>query len=66
MAGAKCPKCSNATFFETPSGKKCSSCDYEMRVPPNSGKGGRGEKCSNCNSYTVFNAKCTKCGATYR
>ena len=65
MAGAKCPKCHELTFFSTPSGRKCSHCGYEMKVPANSGKGGRGDLCSNCKKYTVFDGKCRNCGATY-
>lgn len=67
MAGAKCPKCGELTFFNTPSGRKCSNtdCNYEMKVPPNDGKGGKGLKCPNCGTYTVFNSKCTKCGAVF-
>jgi len=30
------------------------------------GKGGRGQKCSNCGQFTVFNNKCRSCGAIYQ
>lgn len=60
-----CPKCGKMTFFETPTGRRCSKCEYTMTLPVNEGKGGRGYKCSNCGKYTVFNNKCSNCGATY-
>lgn len=65
MAGKVCPQCSKQTFFPTASGRECTSCGHKMIVPPNNGKGGSGRKCSNCNKQTVFNNKCTNCGATY-
>lgn len=65
MAGKECPKCKEATFFTTSSGRKCSKCGYTMIVSPNDGKGGKGQKCSNCAEYKVFNGKCNGCGATY-
>lgn len=65
MAGKMCPKCGKATFFETPTGRECSKCGASMKNPANSGKGGMGRKCSNCGKSTVFNNKCTSCGATY-
>ena len=65
MAGMKCPKCSEFTFFETPKGRKCTKCGYEMVVPPNQGKGGKGALCTHCGEYRVFNGKCAGCGATY-
>ncbi len=65
MAGKLCPNCNKLTFFETNTGRKCSKCGYEMNLPINSGKGGKGTKCSNCGKFTVFNNKCTECGASY-
>ena len=65
MAGKECPKCGELTFFPTGTGRQCSKCGYEMKVPPNEGKGGKGRCCSNCGEYKVFNGKCTGCGATY-
>ena len=67
MAGKLCPNCNELTFFKTTgANRKCSHCGYEMIVPPNEGKGGRGKKCSNCGKMTVFDNKCTNCGAVYR
>ena len=37
-----------------------------MTLPANNGKGGRGQKCSNCNKLTVFDGKCRNCGAQYK
>ncbi len=65
MAGKLCPNCEKATFFATNDGRKCTNCGYTMTIAPNAGKGGRGKKCSNCGRMTVFNDKCTHCGATY-
>lgn len=65
MAGQKCPKCGESTFYETTNGRKCSKCGYTMYVPPNGGKGGLGKKCNACGRQTVFNGKCTNCGAKY-
>jgi len=66
MAGRLCPKCGKWTFFETPIGRECTKCGYKMNVPPNNGKGGQGKKCYNCGKNTVFNGKCTNCGAYYK
>ena len=66
MPGMMCPKCGKMTFFQIPTGRKCSKCGYEMFVPPHNGKGGLGKRCHNCGKNTVFNEKCTSCGATYR
>lgn len=66
MAGKMCPKCGKYTFFENTSGRKCSKCGYTMILPANNGKGGRGQKCSNCNKLTVFDGKCRNCGAQYK
>lgn len=66
MPGMRCPKCGEQTFFQTPKGRKCSKCSYEMTTLPNSGKGGQGKRCFNCGRNTVFNGKCTKCGAVYK
>ena len=65
MAGKVCPNCGEQTFFEKTFGRECSRCGHKMILPPNSGKGGRGQKCSNCGKLTVFNSKCTNCGAKY-
>lgn len=66
MAGMKCPKCGKFTFFETSTGRKCSSCGHTMFVPPNGGMGGKGKLCLNCYKNTVFNGRCTNCGAIYK
>ena len=66
MAGKLCPRCGKYTFFESTSGRKCSKCGYTMTLPANEGKGGRVQKCSNCNKLTVFNGKCRNCGAQYK
>ena len=63
MAGKLCPKCGNLTLFESPSGRKCSKCPYEVVFPPNNGKGGRGYKCPLCGHFTMFYGKCSNCGA---
>jgi tRNA(Ile2) C34 agmatinyltransferase TiaS len=39
MPGKLCPKCSQLTFFEAKTGRKCSKCGYTMTVPPNEGRG---------------------------
>lgn len=65
MAGARCPKCKEFTFFETSIGRECTKCGYKMIVPVNSGKGGKGQRCSNCKKFTVFEGKCRDCGAIY-
>ena len=67
MAGKLCPNCNELTFFKTTGeNRKCSKCGYEMIVPPNAGKGGRGKKCANCGKLTVFNNKCSNCGAPFK
>lgn len=66
MAGKMCPECGEMTFFKTPTGRKCSRCGYEMILPSNNGKGGRGTRCPNCGKLTVFNNRCTTCGAEFR
>lgn len=66
MAGKRCPSCEEYTFFQTSTGRKCSKCGYEMIIPANEGKGGRGQRCSNCNQFTVFDQRCRNCGAIYR
>lgn len=65
MAGKRCPKCGKFTFFESPTGRECTRCGYKMVLAPNDGKGGRGQKCSNCEKLTVFNGKCSNCSAKY-
>lgn len=68
MAGMQCPKCREKTFFNTPTGAKCSKCGYTMKTMsnPETGTGGKGKKCSNCREYKVFDNKCRGCGATYK
>ena len=61
-AGKLCPKCGQYTFITTLTGRKCSKCGYTMTVSPGPGKG---NKCSNCGKFQVFNGKCRNCGATY-
>ncbi len=59
-------------FFQTPTGRKCSQCGYEMVTKPEGEKGGRGKRCSNCGEFKVLRdertniEKCSQCGATYR
>lgn len=67
MAGKLCPNCNELAFFKTTGeNRKCSKCGYEMIIPPNSGKGGRGKKCAYCGKLTVFNNRCNSCGAIYK
>jgi rRNA maturation protein Nop10 len=66
MAGKKCPKCNKPNFFTNSTGGRCSNCGYTMIVPPNESKGGKGQRCLNCGKYTVFNDKCSNCGAKYK
>ena len=67
MAGRQCPNCHELTFFKTNgNNRKCSKCGYEMIVPANGGKGGKGKKCANCGLFTVFDNTCRNCGAEYR
>ncbi len=65
MAGKVCPNCKRKTFFVTTTGRTCTKCGYTMKTMANNGQGGRGNKCSNCNKYTVFHNKCRTCGAEY-
>lgn len=72
MAGKVCPNCEQMTFHKTPKGRKCSQCEYEMVVPPNGGKGGKGQECPNCGKHTVRAVagqdnrwQCNGCGATF-
>ena len=65
MAGSMCPSCGRYTFFQTPKGRKCTKCNYEMIVPANRGAGGKGSHCYNCGKFQVFNGKCRSCGAKY-
>lgn len=65
MSVKKCPNCGEETFFKTPTGRKCTKCDYEMIVPANKGKGGKGCKCSHCGKFRVFDGVCRECGAEY-
>lgn len=66
MAGKMCPRCGEKTFFESLTGRECSKCGYTMTLAPNSGKGGRGARCTNCGKLQVFDGKCRGCGATYQ
>lgn len=44
MAGKLCPNCNELAFFKTiGDNRRCSKCGYEMIIPPNAGKGGRGK-----------------------
>lgn len=61
----KCPKCGALTFHNSLRGRECSTCGYKMNLMVANGKGGKGNRCSNCGKFTVFNNKCTSCGATY-
>ena len=65
MAGKMCPKCGEPTFFEKPFGRECSRCGHNMILPANGGKGGKGQRCTNCRQFTVFDGKCRNCGARY-
>jgi hypothetical protein len=72
MAGKMCPHCGQMTFHKTPTGRKCSKCSFEMKVPPNNGKGGKGNLCPNCDEHKVRpdtnndkKSRCTGCGATF-
>lgn len=63
MAGKVCPNCGKLTFFETPTGRKCTKCGCAMQLPK---KIGRGKKCTYCGKQTVgIDQKCTNCGAKY-
>lgn len=66
MAGKKCPSCEKLTLF-TVGNKSTCDCGFEMTVPPNDGKGGKGIQCPNCAKNTLFkNGKkgvCRNCGA---
>jgi DNA-directed RNA polymerase subunit M/transcription elongation factor TFIIS len=64
------------TFHRKPTGRKCSKCGYEMKVPPQGGTGGRGRFCPNCKEYKVRpyvkkgevksnKLRCTGCGAEF-
>ena len=65
MAVHTCPRCGQQTFFATPTGRKCTKCGHEMKVPANNGMGGKGQQCKNCGQFTVFSGKCRSCGAIY-
>lgn len=65
MAGKLCPSCGQYTFFSKSYGRECTKCGYKMILPVNSGKGGKGIKCTNCGKQTVFNDVCRNCGAQY-
>ena len=40
MAGKKCPKCNQLTFFINGRNGECKKCGYKMQVPANEGRGG--------------------------
>ena len=66
MAGSRCPSCKQLTFFTTPTGKECSKCGYKATTPAKAdGTGGKGQRCSICKRFTVFDGKCRKCGTKY-
>lgn len=65
MPGKECPNCGQQNFFKSLVGRTCSKCGFKMIVPANEGKGGRGQKCSNCKHFTVFNGECRRCGAKF-
>ena len=64
MAGKLCPNCNELAFFKTTGDNRiCSKCGFEMIIPPNSGKVGRGKKCANCGEELDINVEfCSKCG----
>lgn len=63
----ECPVCHRLTFFQTPTGRKCTNPDCpahaEMFIPANGGKGGKGAQCPKCRSFSVFSGVCRRCGA---
>lgn len=64
--GARCPKCKRPCLIKTENGgRRCtnSSCGYEVVLPANGGKGGKGRRCVVCGKYKVFNGHCRNCGA---
>jgi hypothetical protein len=63
MPADQCPRCKETTFFEQLNGRKCRRCGYTMIVPVNGGRSGKGKKCAVCGHFTVFDAKCSECGA---
>ena len=63
MAGKICPKCEQKTLWNHGNKLKCSKCDYTIIIPPNQGKGGKGQKCPVCGKYTWFDKQCNSCGA---
>lgn len=65
MAGMLCPECGQQTLFKTPTGRRCTKCGFEVRVPINENKGGKGSKCFNCGHFTVRDGKCTDCGTEH-
>ena len=38
MAGKRCPKCNQLTFFVNGRNGECKKCGYKMQVPANEGK----------------------------
>lgn len=63
MAGKKCPKCGELTFWTKGNKMECSKCGHTITIPSNGGMGGRGQRCPVCGKYTWFNGKCNSCGA---
>lgn len=62
-----CPSCGRRTFKTTPTGRKCTDCNYEMYVPADNT--GRGGQCRHCSKWQVYPHKgerwCRGCGAYY-
>lgn len=59
MPGKSCPGCGKLTFYESPKGKECTKCGFRAELATSRG---RGFKCPFCNTFTVQNNICTKCG----
>lgn len=43
--------------------RKCTKCGLVVKMPPNDGKGGKGQKCPICGKQMVFKNACQNCGA---
>lgn len=65
MAGKRCPNCDKQSLFTKGNTMEC-KCGFQANVPPNNGRGGRGEYCVNCGHYKVRNNTCGNCGTTYK
>jgi hypothetical protein len=61
-----CPKCGNRTFHQTPNGRECSRCGYDINFP---GGIDGGHQCHHCGKRAVFENQgvmtCKNCGAQY-